>query len=117
MTTTSVDLAWQAPSVWNDCDGTHQYTVYLEQDDTPGDGLPINATTKVAACDGITATTCAVQVAAGHSYDWLVTANNDGGSTPSISRSFSVVGAVSGTVYLDADKPARPPSRAILAGG
>ncbi len=37
---TTVTLTWQAPSNWNSCDGTNLYDVYVEQDDTPGDGLP-----------------------------------------------------------------------------
>jgi hypothetical protein len=100
LTETTVELSWQPPTTWNDCDGTHEYTVYIEQDDTPGDGLPIDSSTRVDDCSGITDTTCTVELEAGHAYDWLVVASNESNSTPSFSSDFRIQGAVSGRVYL-----------------
>ncbi len=65
----TVTLSWEAPNDWNSCNDTHLYDVYLEQDDTPGDGLLTDSSTLVSDCSGITATSCSVDLVAGQSTD------------------------------------------------
>ena len=113
----TVTLTWQAPSEWNSCDGTEQYNVYVEQDDTPGDGLVTDSSTLVSNCSGITATSCSVSLVSGHKYDWTVMARNEAYGNTANPSWFDLEGEVSGTVYLDENNSCATSQPSNFGGG
>ncbi|HFC09078.1 MAG TPA: hypothetical protein ENJ54_04360 [Chloroflexi bacterium] len=113
----TVTLTWQAPSEWNSCNGTEKYNVYVEQDDTPGDGLVTDSSTLVGNCSGITATSCSVSLTAGHKYDWTVMAMNESYGNTADPSWFDLEGEVSGTVYLDENNSCSTSQPSNFGGG
>ena len=113
----TVTLTWQAPSGWNSCNGMNKYNVYVELDDTPGDGLVTDSSTLVSNCSGITTTNCSVSLAAGHKYDWTVMAMNESYGNTADPSWFDLEGAVSGTVYLDENNSCSTSQPSNFGGG